>query len=181
MRRRHRAALMWGLLTIFGMTGAHAWKPEVGEVPGALDRIEFIDGRPIVLSDYVGEPLIVYFGADWCGPCKLRGRPALLATFEKFRHDGLKAIYVNLDDNGTRTNKQQEAVAMGMPIAMRRLEICPPGACMSSVKELGAFGTAYVIPFAVVIDREGVVRHRLQGGRGVSGGLDDAVSDVLKQ
>lgn len=157
-----------------------AWKPEVGEVPGSLGRVEYLDGRPVDLSVFRGAPVILYFGADWCGPCRSTGRPALLDVWKKYQARGLKAVYVNLDDNKYRDMKVREAEAMDMPIAMLNLAECPPGACLTKTRDMGAFGKAYTIPFAVVLDAEGIVRAKLQGGRGVLGGLDEAVASVLR-
>jgi len=52
-----------------------------------------IDGRNLRLSEYRGEPVVLYFWASWCGPC--RESVAALDAFA--RSSGTPVLGVNLD------------------------------------------------------------------------------------
>ncbi|MFT4240757.1 MAG: TlpA disulfide reductase family protein [Acidovorax sp.] len=159
---------------------AVAFKPEIGEVPAPLDKLEYVDGSAIDLRALIGKPVVLYFGADWCPPCVERGRPTLLTVANKYGPLGLQVVYVNRDDNRYRSEKVEEAAKLGVRIAMSRMSLCPPGQCPRGWRDLGPFGIVYQIPSAIVLDSNGVVRAKLERGMGVQAGLDSAVREVMK-
>ncbi len=60
-----------------------------------------IDGNPVKLSDFRGQPVILNFWASWCGPCK-----AEMPDFEEaFLHygDQIAFVTVNLTDGRNET------------------------------------------------------------------------------
>lgn len=168
------------IVLFLACTLSHAYKPELGEAPAAMDRLEYVDGTPVDLLALRGSPTVLYFGADWCVPCVERGRPATMAAASKYGPMGLKVIFVSMDDNKFRASKVEEENRLGMRIAMARMEICPPHKCPSGSPDLGAFGRIYYFPTAFVLDANGVVRARMSFGQGVAGGLDAAVREVMQ-
>ena len=159
---------------------ANAYKPEIGDKPSKLQDIEYVDGTPIDLKKLQGKPVVLYFGGDWCAPCVERGRPAALAAARKYGPQGLKVIFVSMDDNNMRQQKIQESEQLDISIAMPTMNICPPGSCFHGIKSLGEqFGRIYVFPTAVVLDANGVVQAKMDRGMGVQGGLDGAVLKVM--
>ena len=159
--------------------------PAIGKVPGPISTMENLDGSPIDLSKYRGSTLILYFGADWCGPCVISSRPAMLAALNKYRDHGLKVLYMNLDGNDTRTKKIEEAKALGLDIAMTSLAICPSETCRLaprlSTGRLGEFGKIYVIPTLLIIDREGFLRALLENAHVIRRNLNEEVERVIAE
>jgi thiol-disulfide isomerase/thioredoxin len=159
---------------------AHAYEPEIGQVPAAIDTIEYVDGSALDLRRLLGKPVVLYIGADWCVPCVQRGRPATTAVAKRYGPLGLQVIFVSMDDNRFRPGKLEEARAREMLIAMPKLDICPPGKCVDGVRTLGKFGRLYTLPTAIVLDAQGVVRAKLERGNGVESNLDSAAAEVMK-
>ena len=157
-----------------------AWAPEYGEVPQPITRYEYLDGTPIDLTALRGTPVVLYFGADWCGPCIRYGKPATLAAFEKYKGKGVKFVFVSMDDNKIRAQKVQESQQLGLPFAMAKAELCAPGKCPDGLREAGPFGRIYGYPTAIVLNAEGRVTDKFSGGHGVKDGLDGALQKLVK-
>lgn len=170
--------LLVALITLCG--SATAWDPEIGDAPKALSNLEYVDGSAIQLSQFLGHPLVLYFGADWCVPCVLKGKPAVLATNEKYKSRGLKLLFISMDDNKFRETKIRESQALGIPFAMAKSELCPPGKCPDGLRNLGDFGRIYKFPTAIVVGADGKVTARMNGGSGIADNLDAAVLKVVK-
>ncbi|MEM9713712.1 MAG: TlpA disulfide reductase family protein [Actinomycetota bacterium] len=73
---------------------------------GHLDiAYEVVDGQPVALSDFAGEPLVVNFFASWCGPCR-----AEMPDFEDVHQQlGDEVRFIGLAVND-RTNDAIEIV-----------------------------------------------------------------------
>ena len=178
--KQNRSFLLLAATTMLLASPAWAAKPEVGEAPATLERLEYIDGTPIDLSAFKGKPTVLYFGADWCVPCVERGRPTVQRVLNKYGSQGLQVLFISMDDNRFRPGKVDEAKNTGMKIAMSRLDLCPPGKCLDGLRDVGQFGRVYVYPTAIVLDKNGIVRAKMDRGQGVLGGLEPAVRSVLE-
>jgi cytochrome c biogenesis protein CcmG/thiol:disulfide interchange protein DsbE len=67
-------------------------------------------GRPVSLSQYAGQPVIVNFWASWCEPCQQE--TPLLASWYTRQHGHV--IIVGLDENDTAASALQFAKAKGV-------------------------------------------------------------------
>lgn len=162
------------------VTGAWAWPPELGEVPQPITSYEYLDGKPIDLAAFRGQPTVLYFGADWCVPCVMKGKPATLAVFNKYKSRGLQLLFVSMDDNKFRPGKVVESQQLGIPFAMARSELCQPGKCLDGLRDAGTFGRIFSYPTAIVLNADGQVTEKLGGGGAIETALDSAVRKVLK-
>ena len=60
---------------------------EVGDT--AYDfTLNDLDGQPVSLADFRGQPVIVNFWATWCAPCRIE-MPVFQDAFERHQEDGL--------------------------------------------------------------------------------------------
>jgi thiol-disulfide isomerase/thioredoxin len=171
---------MIAVLLISTSFPALAYDPEIGEVAKTLDNLEFVDGSKVDLKQFRGKPTVIYVGGDWCPPCVSHGRPEALRVANKYGAMGLQTIFVSLDDNKLRAHKIEESKVTGMHIAMPLLANYPPYKGADRVRQLGAFGRAYLIPAAFVLDAEGIVRAKMDSGRGIVGALETAVEKVIR-
>lgn len=89
---------MWrfpiGFLVLAGFALVVFWGLQKSEVARALptDVVLFnIQGEPVRLSDYQGQPVIINFWATWCPPC-IREMPLLATYAEK---EGFQLVLIN--------------------------------------------------------------------------------------
>lgn len=53
-----------------------------------------LDGNPVALSDFRGQPVILNFWATWCAPCRIE-MPELQQTFYDYQDDNLVILALN--------------------------------------------------------------------------------------
>ncbi len=79
-----------------------AQPPADTEKPTAPDfTVEDMEGNPVSLSDFAGQPVVLNFWASWCGPCKSE-MPAFQQAWETYG-DRVQFLMVNLTDNSQET------------------------------------------------------------------------------
>ncbi|WP_159451650.1 TlpA disulfide reductase family protein [Pedobacter africanus] len=80
------------------------WKPKLDKarifVSGNMTAPEFTindtEGKPVSLSAYRGNYVLVDFWASWCVPCR-QENPNVLAAYEKYKDKNFKVLGVSLD------------------------------------------------------------------------------------
>ena len=70
---------------------------QVGDQPYEF-ALQDIQGNTLLLSEFVGRPIIVNFWATWCGPCRIE-MPELQAAFEKYQDQGLVILALDQDES----------------------------------------------------------------------------------
>jgi thiol-disulfide isomerase/thioredoxin len=106
-------------------------------------------GTPKALSQWQGRPLLINFWASWCAPC-LEEMPQLDAVAREQPADGLQILGIALDraDN-VADFERKHPTHYPLLVADERIRDILPA--------LG--NAAQGIPFSVLIDAEGHVRH----------------------
>ncbi len=56
-----------------------------------------VNGKPVSLSSFKGNYVLVDFWASWCGPCR-RENPAVVKAYHRFHEKGFNIFGVSLDD-----------------------------------------------------------------------------------
>lgn len=80
------------------------WKPKLDKardlVSGNVEAPDFTindtQGKPVSLSAYRGNYVLVDFWASWCVPCR-QENPNVLAAYEKYKDKGFKVLGISLD------------------------------------------------------------------------------------
>lgn len=166
LTRRRIAALLAGLAAGAGLGKSAAAQDSGGDMPAASTGIEpimpsppppfhFTDraGKALTLGDFKGQGLVVNFWATWCGPC-VAELPTLAALSPKLSPDDIRVLAISVDMTGP---------AVVLPFfAAHHIDGLTPLFDESS-SALDAFGTSG-IPLTVILDRQGRVVAKLEGG-----------------
>ena len=83
---------------------------QVGDQPYEF-ALQDIQGNTLLLSEFIGRPIIVNFWATWCGPCRIE-MPELQAAFEKYQDQGL--VILALDQDETASEVQDYFAELGL-------------------------------------------------------------------
>ncbi len=123
--------------------------PDDGRTPSYA--FETIEGESITSDALRGRVVVLNFWATWCGPCKLE-MPSLQSLHEDRGADGVVVLGLSTDGGGDA----------GIREFLRERDITyPVGRATHGHRQ--AFGGISGIPTTFLIDKRGVVRHRVVG------------------
>lgn len=108
---------------------------------------ETLDGKPLTLSDYKGDVVLLNFWGSWCAPCRVE-TPELQELYAEHRKSGFQIVGVTVKD------QKQNAEAF-----MRNKGVEYPSLWDSSGRVALAFRNlpASAIPSTILFDRTGRV------------------------
>lgn len=138
--------------------------PQAGQVPPDFQATT-VDGQSVKLSDFVGKPVWLTFGASWCGDCRAEA-PDLQATYAKYEAQGLVVLGVFVDEDATAV--KDYAGHVGFTFLMT----ADPTASLADSYHVLGFPTHFFI------GRDGVIRQVRLGGLGPDD-MDRLVSQIL--
>ena len=123
--------------------------PDLGRAP-AYDFVTF-EGHTVRSEELLGQVVVLNFWATWCGPCKLE-MPSLQSLHEDRAGDGAVVLGLATDvggEDGIRTFLSEREITYAV------------GRATNAHRQ--AFGGIRGIPTTFIIDKGGVVRHRVVG------------------
>lgn len=112
-----------------------------------------LDGRWISLSDLKGKVILLNFWASWCSPCR-REIPSLERLFQLRKDKDFEILAVSLD----RTSASGVASFVAGNKMSFRVLIDPQG-------DAGKKYWVRAIPSSFLLDKKGVIRWRVSGGK----------------
>ena len=127
-----------------------------------------LDGDVLTAEDLRGNVVVVNFWATWCRPCRLE-MPVLQELWEERGSEGVVVLGLNtevLAEGRVREFVAERGITYPISLQGRQLE--------------RAFGGAPQIPTTLIIDRRGVIRHRVVGYF-LSPALNAAVGRLLAE
>jgi thiol-disulfide isomerase/thioredoxin len=119
--------------------------------PSPEYRFTALDGSFVDSNDLNGKVVVLNFWATWCGPCRLE-MPSLQSLHEDRIDDG--GIVVGLATDVGPGSVVEEFLA-------ERDITYPVG--RATRNQIQAFGGIPMIPTTFIIDRKGVIRHKITG------------------
>jgi peroxiredoxin len=88
--------------------------PQVGEAPPAFNAVD-VDGVEVGLSDYVGKPVWLTFGASWCADCRAES-PDLQATYARYAAQGLVVLGVFIEEDDAAVREYADRLGFTFPM-----------------------------------------------------------------
>ena len=137
-------------------TSLYRGLPKMGSASPPFQLLD-LEGNRIALSDYKGKVVLLNFWATWCAPCRIE-MPAMETLYQDFQREGLEVVAISIDPQGiVVTHPFQEAMGLTFTILH------------DSEYLVGAAYGARTLPMTYLIDRKGIIRHRIYGARDWNG------------
>lgn len=113
--------------------------------------VSTLDGDEVSLAGLRGQVVLVNFWATWCPPCRME-MPGFERVWNSRREGGLVVLGLSKergDEPGVRAFLAERGITY--PVAVTGPEAAE------------AFGGVRALPTSILIDRQGRVRHRVEG------------------
>jgi thiol-disulfide isomerase/thioredoxin len=153
------AAMMGGFYLSarhFAEPAQETMPPSDGNLVGSK-RPDFVlsnnRGEMVSVADFKGKTILLNFWATWCDPCR-EEMPMLVDLQSQHASKGLQVVGIALDDSRVVKNFVN-AFGISYPVLVGEADVFDVSA---------AFGNREgVLPFSVLIDRNGVIRWQYAG------------------
>jgi thiol-disulfide isomerase/thioredoxin len=126
-------------------------------------------GQPRRLRDWSGKVAVCNFWATWCAPCR-EEIPLLITLYDKYRDRGLDVVGIGVD-------KLPKIVEFAANLKITYPLLVGDARTFDLMRSLG--NEAGVLPYTVVLDRQGTVAHRKLGAFR-EGELDTILAPLLR-
>lgn len=124
---------------------------EIDGQPAPYFSLATLDGDTLTLADLKGQVVVLNFWATWCAPCRVE-IPDLIEMQDDLTAEGVRFVGIAVNDLGREAIEAFAAEAdFNYPIVLGDGEISD------------AYGGVYALPTTILIDRDGMVRHKITG------------------
>lgn len=124
-----------------------------------------LQGKAWDLAALRGRAVLVNFWATWCPYCR-HEMPAMETFYRENRARGFEIVAYSLDKTQAEADAYLREAGYSFPAPLMSAQVSQ------------AFGGVDRIPLSFVIDRDGVIRHRI-AGQVHAGRLDDLITPLL--
>jgi peroxiredoxin len=119
--------------------------------PLSLRVVRTLDGSELTWSDLKGKVVLVNAWATWCPPCVVE-MPGFQRVYEDYRDRGFLILGVSRDQGDpSQVRAFLERKGITYPVAMAR------------DVDLGGITDVQTLPTSYLVDREGTIRHKVEG------------------
>jgi thiol-disulfide isomerase/thioredoxin len=134
--------------------------------PAAAYSVQLADGQLLKSEAFKGKVVLVNFWATWCPYCR-KEMPAIQAFWEEHHGEGFEVLAISVDDAPEKIAAYMKDAGYGFPAAAMDQSV------------LDTFGSVSTVPTSFIVDRSGIIRHKI-AGQVHSGRLDDLVLPLLR-
>ncbi len=153
-RRRRRLLLAGPLLAVclaaLSSPGCFAADPLLNKQAPQIVTKD-LNGKTLNLAHYRGKVVLLNFWATWCAPCQVE-MPTFSAWQRRYGPQGLQVIGISMNEDAAPVRRLVARLKLDYPVAM------------GSAKLGERYGGVLGLPLTYLIDRDGAVRARFQGG-----------------
>ena len=163
-------SLSWIVLTPILFPGVQASDQLSAAHPGftAPDfTLETPEGAIVSLSDYQGQPVLVFLWASWCSVCKAT-MPGLQSVYEDFASQGFEILAVNMTTQDTLSSAISYFQSQGYTFPM----------LIDAVGQVAKDYQMHALPTSILIGPDGVVLE-VTVGAGMNGSALRAKLDQI--
>ncbi|MCB9779179.1 MAG: TlpA family protein disulfide reductase [Alphaproteobacteria bacterium] len=149
-RRLATAFLFAGSLTGLALYGGDA--AAAREVAPGIE-LRDTDNQLVTLADLKGKVVLLNFWATWCGPCMLE-LPHLQKMYDDLKDQGFVVLSVSTDDarDASKVKPLVKAKRLTFPVVLDK-----------DTAVVSQYNPNKILPYTVLIDREGRIAARHQG------------------
>ncbi|MDO8891577.1 MAG: TlpA disulfide reductase family protein [Sulfurimicrobium sp.] len=126
-----------------------AWVSDLNQSAPEL-QVQLLDGREVSLRQLRGKVVLVNFWATWCPYCR-HEMPAMEEFYQDYRAQGFEILALSQDEDATTVVDFMAREKYRFPVAM------------ADASSAAALGGVSRLPTSFVIDKRGVVRHKVSG------------------
>lgn len=130
--------------------------PEPGALAPAIHLSSLDEQTTYDVGGKRDKPLIINFWASWCGPCDIEA-PDLMKLYNKYK-DKVDLYAVNVTKYDTVRGAKDFVKEKGLTFPI----------LMDKEGKAGDDYKVYAYPVSFIVDRDGVIRDRIEGGQSVS-------------
>jgi len=112
-----------------------------------------LDGNAITLTGLRGKIVFINFWATWCGPCRVE-MPGMELLYQEFGRRDFEILAISTDAQGPAVTRPfRNQLGLSFPILH------------DSDYRVGVTYGARTLPMTFLVDREGVITHKIFGAR----------------
>jgi thiol-disulfide isomerase/thioredoxin len=170
MRKKLRIrSLVSGLLVLLALqTPVYSASLQIlpdGQGTVTAFSIPDLKGKTHALNDYRGKVVLVNFWASWCLPC-IQEMPALTRLGKTLGNEPFEVLTVNVGEPKFKVWKFTRLIDFDLPVLL------------DERKQLFDAWDARILPTSYLLDRDGVIRYRVEG---VPDWENDATLSVIRK
>lgn len=161
----------FSILTLMVLITTGAGLSVAGDLnaPAANFSLDSLAGKPVSLSQFKGDVVMVNFWATWCGPCQ-QEMPLLDQMYRKYKPAGFTLLGINVDKDAPAVKALLERKPVSFTVLM------DPTSTVSRSYHVAD------MPSTVIIDRKGVIRYVHRGYRpGDENEYQDRIRQLIRE